>query len=216
MDVFSFKQAWRYRICRVLLSRFLLFTPSDSVGRVSGWAVACFLLDALAEVEHSVFLMSGLLQDKNFFVTECLVLWGLAGLADTNCIKAIKPKGNVMWAEFQHKDWWHFPSSFREREVSMMYMQHDGHIWGLFVSLLVCLWIFLFSLTQSPDLESSSRMENLGTLHWPAVFPTCGYFKGKCDGSCTAERHRLAKRINRIYCVKTEIILRVSPENNAV
>lgn len=38
----------------------------------------------------------------------CLILWGLAWLADINCMEAIKLEGNVMWAEFKHTDLWHF------------------------------------------------------------------------------------------------------------
>lgn len=50
-------------------------------------------------------------------------------------------------------------------------------------------------------------MENLETLHCPAVFPTYDYFKGRCDGSYTAETDTdLLRELSRMYCVKTEII----------
>lgn len=162
------------------------------------WLVSFWML--WLKLKILSFWCRGLLQDKSFFVTECLVLRGFAWLADTNCIEAIKSKGNVVWAEFQHTDLGHFPSSFREREVSMM--QHGG-IWSLFV----CGSFSLLWLTQSPDLENSSRMENLGTLQWPAVFPAYDYFKGRCDGRCTAETDTAVLReLSRMYCVKTEII----------
>lgn len=34
----------------------------------------------------------------------CLILWGLAWLADVNCMEVIKCEGNVMWAEFKCTD----------------------------------------------------------------------------------------------------------------
>lgn len=34
----------------------------------------------------------------------CLILWGLAWLADVNCMEVIKCEGNVMWAEFKCSD----------------------------------------------------------------------------------------------------------------
>lgn len=34
---------------------------------------------------------------------------GLVWLADADCMEAIKSEGNVVWAEFQHTDFWHFP-----------------------------------------------------------------------------------------------------------
>lgn len=38
----------------------------------------------------------------------CLILWGLAWLADINCMEAIKLEGNVMWAEFKRTGLWHW------------------------------------------------------------------------------------------------------------
>lgn len=93
------------------------FLPSSLL--CSARALARCLLEAGAGVGNSVLLMWGRLQDKSSFVTA-FVRRGFASLADTNCIKANKSKGKVMWAEFQLTDSWHFPSSFREREVSMM------------------------------------------------------------------------------------------------
>lgn len=91
----------------LMVSGWLWFAscPKPALGEFKNLFVSPII--RLGLTHNSCTLIMGVIIGQELLCKRaCLILWGLAWLADINCMEAIKLEGNVMWAEFKRTGLW--------------------------------------------------------------------------------------------------------------